>query len=90
MEISKHTKKVIVNYSLILLILVEYIFFLKDIKNKQEFETRDIYLELLGFSTLILLIYNYYEFSDIKNLYIFLLIFIVFKVFIFFYYLKKY
>ena len=80
----------IVNYSLISLIIIEYLVILYDIVEDKTLKRRDLYFEILGFITLSLLLYNYYNLFYIKEIFIILLIFIIIRLFIFTYILSNY
>jgi hypothetical protein len=80
----------IVNYSLLSLIIIEYSVILYDIFDDKSIERRDLYFEILGFIALSLLLYNYYNFLYIKEIFIILLIFIIVRLFIFAYILSKF
>ncbi len=80
----------IVNYSLISIIIIEYLVILYDIIEDKSIERRDLYFEIFGFITLSLLLYNYYNFFYIKEIFIILLIFIIVRLFIFTYILSNY
>lgn len=80
----------ILNYSLIFLIIIEYFIVLYDIMKDKTINNRYIHLEILGFITLLLLLYNYYNFFYIKEIFIILLIFTTVKLFIFTYILNNY
>jgi len=80
----------IVNYALISLIIIEYLVKLYNISEDKEIENKYVYFEILGFITLLLLLYNNYNFFYIKEIFIILLIFIIVRLFIFTYILSNY
>jgi len=79
-----------VNYSLMLLIIIEYLVILYDIIENKKIKKKDLYFEILGFIALSLLLYNYYNFFYIKEIFIILLIFTIVRLFIFTYILNNY
>jgi hypothetical protein len=81
--------QIILNYSLILLIIIEYSIVLYDMMIEKRMNKRYIHSEILGFITLSLLLYNYYNFFYIKEIFIILMIFIIIRSFIFIYILSN-
>lgn len=80
----------IVNYSLILLIIIDYSIITYNIIKDKLIDKQSIYSEILGFITLLLLLYNYYNIFYMKEIFILLVIFITVRTFIFTYIISNY
>lgn len=79
-----------INYSLISLLIIEYLIVSYNIITEKKANRSYLHLEILGFITILLLLYNYYNFFYIKEIFIILLIFIIVRLFIFTYVLSKF